>query len=174
MRPSLSQVPFLAAIVLILLYLGAIVLRKLWIQGHTTTVHRLSLGLLLAWICCVLVVTLPRIDSQPGPPAFQIIPFSGEDRSTTETLANVLMFSPGGMLLAILLRRLSAWRPTAIFSILFSLCIEIAQALMRGGRSADSTDVVLNTVGAVIGHVACMAWVKNWPKKTRTPMDLVH
>ena len=63
---------------------------------------------------------------------------------------NILLFVPLGAALAV--RGLAIGR-TAISAFALSAAVEISQLLYVSGRTASTDDLVLNTVGAVLGHV---------------------
>lgn len=70
----------------------------------------------------------------------------------TNLLANLLMFIPMGMALPVLFSKYfdKLWKIT-IFTIVLVLFIEIVQFLTFTG-SADIDDLILNTIGAIIGY----------------------
>jgi len=66
---------------------------------------------------------------------------------------NVLLFLPLGVMLPLVFRRLRIWQGLLI-AIALSSGIELAQYFTRAwgsNRSADVNDVILNSVGAIIG-----------------------
>ena len=64
---------------------------------------------------------------------------------------NMVMFIPGGIVLPIVYRKLdSFWKVTAAGAFI-SLCVEILQ-LPFPSRASDIDDLILNTLGAVIGY----------------------
>jgi glycopeptide antibiotics resistance protein len=67
-------------------------------------------------------------------------------------LGNILLFVPWGAALAFRWRRLS---PLALVAVTVALSgsIEIWQAVSRMGRMADVTDVLMNTLGGIVGYV---------------------
>lgn len=67
-----------------------------------------------------------------------------------EFSANIAMFVPLGFLVALLLAQ-RLWWLALIICPLFSVSIEITQALFLSARYATVSDVVSNSMGAVIG-----------------------
>ncbi len=64
---------------------------------------------------------------------------------------NILMFIPGGIILPVVYRQLdSFWKVTAA-GVIISLCIEILQ-LPFPCRASDIDDLILNTLGVMIGY----------------------
>lgn len=76
------------------------------------------------------------------------------------TLGNIIMFIPLGFLLPLALKKInSAWR-TLLAGFLFSVLIESIQYAERSAgvfRSVDIDDVILNTLGALIGWMILCA-----------------
>ncbi|WP_229853000.1 VanZ family protein [Streptomyces albospinus] len=73
---------------------------------------------------------------------------------TWDFFLNVLMFVPGGLLLASAgVRLLTA----AASGFLGSLAIETTQYLTASGRTADINDLLANTLGCVAGYVTAAA-----------------
>lgn len=67
-------------------------------------------------------------------------------------VGNAVMFVPTGIVLPIVYRSLNSfWKVTACGA-LISLCIEILQ-LPFASRASDVDDLILNTLGVVIGYV---------------------
>jgi len=94
---------------------------------------------------------------QRQPIPWSLIPFSGAGSWAWwwgDGIANLLMLVPLGVLLA--LRGLS-WRTVLVLSCLFSVLIETTQ-LMLPVRVTQSSDVILNTLGAALGAIAIQAW----------------
>ncbi|WP_052414230.1 VanZ family protein [Streptomyces decoyicus] len=86
-------------------------------------------------------------------------------------MLNVLMFAPGGLLLALLPVR---WYQAALFGFLGSLTIEVTQYLTRSGRSADINDLTNNTLGALIGFsctAAALALARHGSRIRGTTVD---
>jgi glycopeptide antibiotics resistance protein len=69
--------------------------------------------------------------------------------SLLEAAANVLLFVPFGAALG--LRGFSIGR-TARFGFVLSVAVESAQWLLVPGRTTSLDDVLLNTLGAMLGH----------------------
>jgi glycopeptide antibiotics resistance protein len=73
-----------------------------------------------------------------------------------QAVGNVLLFVPFGLLLPLTVARFRKFRSALVAGFLLSLTIEVLQlGLLLGrlmDRSADVDDVVLNTIGAVLGY----------------------
>ena len=66
---------------------------------------------------------------------------------------NVIAFMPFGFILPEVWDQLNRWYTITLLGFLFSLCIEVAQLVGRVG-SFDVDDLLLNTIGALIGYFA--------------------
>jgi glycopeptide antibiotics resistance protein len=72
-----------------------------------------------------------------------------------ETAANVLLFVPFGA--ALRLRGFGIGK-TALLGLLVSGAVEGAQLLLVSGRTTSVDDLLLNTVGAVVGSALVSRW----------------
>ncbi len=81
-------------------------------------------------------------------------------------VGNAVMFIPTGVVLPIVYRRLDCFWKVAAVGALISLCIEILQ-LPFASRASDVDDLILNTLGVVIGY-GIYAAVKRLKKKQHT------
>ncbi len=130
---------------------------------------------LLAYIACVLVVTLWPSPPDPGSNAWVLglldwahavgVP-EAFDLVTAEVVANVLMFVPLGLLLASSARTPRPWLAVAA-GLALSAAIETTQIALPG-RVPTVTDVVANTSGAAIGTAAVVA-VRAWRGRRTRP-----
>lgn len=77
-------------------------------------------------------------------------------------VANVLMFCPLGFCLPLLWRRWQRVYKVLPVAVLFPVCIEAVQLFI--GRSVDIDDVILNTLGIVLGYLAWALLCKLLPK----------
>lgn len=81
--------------------------------------------------------------------SLNLIPFAGG--ISREMIDNFVVFIPFGLLLGINLKQTDLWRKLAYISI-FSVAAEAIQFLFAIGRT-DITDVIMNTLGGLIGLV---------------------
>lgn len=79
-----------------------------------------------------------------------------------EMLGNVLLFVPFGMYLALLSPRLPWWKVTGLF-VGTSLFFEVTQYVLAIG-SSDTTDIVNNTAGGVLGWTIVVLLLRFWPR----------
>jgi glycopeptide antibiotics resistance protein len=78
------------------------------------------------------------------------------DYGHVEFAANIVMFVPLGVLIALLLPRWEWWL-APIIGLALSLAIEFGQALLLPERFATPFDVLANTTGATIGALLVTA-----------------
>lgn len=67
-----------------------------------------------------------------------------------QLLMNIVMVIPLGILLPIVFCSLRKWWKTGIAIVIFIVCIEALQYFI--GRSADIDDLIMNSVGGLIGY----------------------
>lgn len=90
--------------------------------------------------------------------------------------ANVVMFLPLGLLVALALPRWLLWFSPLLCASL-SLTIELCQALLLPHRFASILDVAANTSGAILGTLVAIIIVKRVRRRDRErrrAADLVH
>lgn len=88
-----------------------------------------------------------------------IIPFNfaketwimGERKKITQVIANVLMFVPLGVITPVAFPKTRSLWKTVIYMVSFSFLIEFIQYFI--GRSADIDDLMLNTLGGILGYL---------------------
>jgi VanZ family protein len=117
---------------------------------------------LVACVTATLVLTLSPIDDATE---IQLLPFSDvveallppvdPARLLTET-ANILLFVPLGAVLGLRGYRLGT---TAAIGLALSAAVEFAQLLLVSGRTTSVDDLLLNTLGAVLGSLALSRWL---------------
>ncbi len=82
-------------------------------------------------------------------------------------VANVLLFMPFGA--ALNMRGLSL-KKTALVGFALTACVEGAQLLFVSGRTTSVDDLLLNTLGAVLGHALLQSWA---PARKAPRSDLI-
>ncbi len=114
-------------------------------------------GMLLVfavYLCGVYSATgLPDASNFIFRPRLQLVPVLGVLKDTPQylmdSLLNILMMIPFGILAPLLWRKLRSVKRMAAAGFCFSLAIELMQ--MFSGRLTDVDDLITNTLGAVIG-----------------------
>lgn len=74
----------------------------------------------------------------------------GIRKQITQLIANILMFLPLGFIFPVAFKKARTFYKTTICMLLFSFLIEFIQYFI--GRSADIDDLILNTLGAMLGY----------------------
>ena len=96
-----------------------------------------------------------------------LIPFTwakgGATRIAAEVIPNILMFIPFGFFLPLVFGWAKKWYKAIGIALLFSLCVEVIQFFI--GRAADIDDVILNTLGGIIGYGIFSCFIKIKRKK---------
>jgi glycopeptide antibiotics resistance protein len=72
-------------------------------------------------------------------------------------LGNIVAFVPIGMIPAVARPRRAGARTAALFSLAFSAVIEAVQ-YATGRRTPDVDDLILNTIGGVLGYALVQPW----------------
>lgn len=153
----------------ILMSLGALLVYLWWYRDTVTTAYCFCSAFFISYITLLLgeVVGFPSISefrrvSETGQSLFNPdilwIPFDqGVDMST---FLNILAFIPLGILLTIMWETFNHFAPILILGVLFSLIIEAGQ-LFTLYRYSDINDVIMNTIGVLIGWVIAK-WSLTW------------
>ena len=141
-------------------------------KGHT--VHKVALGVYAACLAGMLVLVLfPAYMLRPFGFTFDrvnLIPLRSIRSLFTnpkEVLRNLLLFMPFGFF-SVLHDRAKAGR--RLLNVLWktaltSVCMEALQACI--GRVPDIDDVIINTMGGMIGGLACVIWYKTKLDRTQ-------
>jgi glycopeptide antibiotics resistance protein len=92
------------------------------------------------------------VASTPWSSHLAVVPF--EDYELADAVMNIVVFVPVGILVPLLLARISWWRAVAAAAA-FSLAIEVTQYvtahLLGGGHIADVNDLIFNVLGGAVG-----------------------
>ncbi|MGO4592264.1 VanZ family protein [Leifsonia sp. 2TAF2] len=111
--------------------------------------------------------------SGEGVRAVKLVPFVASEgfggSRPSEMLANLLLFVPFGIHLAVLAPRWRVWTVAAVAA-LASCALEATQYVLAVG-SSDVTDVIVNTAGAVCGFIA-LSWMRAASRGRAVPVLL--
>ncbi len=123
-------------------------------------------GLFVLYLCEMFdVVGIPAAQYIRWEPNISLIPFSDETHWLgVQRVLNTVMFAPFGFLLPVLWRGCRKWSVTTLAGFLLSLTIEILQ--MFCFRATDVDDLLMNTLGALLGYF--LAWIffhKKWARE---------
>ncbi|AJC52992.1 MULTISPECIES: VanZ family protein [Streptomyces] len=119
------------------------------------TSHRVCSALGWLWVAGVVGLTFGTRSGGGQAMNLRLLDLSNP-ADTWDFFLNVLMFLPGGLLLAS--AGVSLLTATTV-GFLGSLAIETTQYLTASGRTADVNDLLANTLGCVAGY-ACAAAVR--------------
>lgn len=81
-------------------------------------------------------------------------------------VGNIVAFSPFGFMLPILNSKKRGILYVTLVSLEFSLFIELMQLITKVG-SYDVDDMILNTLGGILGHIAYRVCYNIWKRRTR-------
>ena len=95
-----------------------------------------------------------------------------EPKKIAQTAANVVMFVPLGFMMPVAFRRMRSFGKTVLSLALFSFAIEFTQYFT--GRSADIDDLILNTLGGVLGYLIFFVVSRLFWKKPPRRADCTH
>ena len=105
----------------------------------------------------------------------KLIPFASGDgygaSAPFEVIANLLIFVPFGVYLAMLVRSWPAWKLTLVIAAA-SVSLEIAQFVLASG-SSDITDVVVNSAGGVLGIALIAIARRGFPTRAGSVIAIV-
>lgn len=140
---------FYALFALLLVGLSVFGVIRAWMR--TALPPQVAIGTLTAWLAALLFMTLRPAGSAVR---LNLVPdLGGADFSAFDTLANVAVFVPLGLILVAAHGKLLA----AIgLGAAVSLGVEVTQYLVDVGRAADINDLITNTAGAALG------WAIGW------------
>lgn len=140
----------------------------------------MPMALLILYTIFIGLVTLTpnQLDTGPGSFIAWLLEFLASHRATAwidyyvlEKLANVGMFIPFGLLMALQCGR-SRWWVGWVTGIAFTCVIEGTQAtLLSPTRFGTISDLVTNSLGAGIGAVAGLVAMTLWPGHDDVPVD---
>jgi len=106
-----------------------------------------------------LFVGMPTLQFMRFDLSLTLTPFLPMIADFKNTILNIILFIPLGIMLPFLWKKYNTLSETLIFGISMSLAIELLQILTY--RATDINDLIANTIGAVLGHfvfraISCM------------------
>ncbi|MFJ3310651.1 VanZ family protein [Streptomyces sp. NPDC086549] len=127
---------------------GSHAVTRLLTAGYTAAVLALT-------VFPIVVTTGKYADMQPWTSQVNYVPMLSPDPSIA---ANVLLTVPLGMLLPLMSAKAGSLARVTVVAAAVSLSIELTQLLMfimcHNARSADVTDLIVNTLGGMVGYLA--------------------
>ena len=109
-----------------------------------------------------VLVGLPNITYIRAELNLNLIPFLGFADDWKNSILNVLLFVPLGMMLPILWGKFRSLKNTTLFGFLTSFTIEVLQIFTF--RATDVNDLITNTLGTFWGFLCTMFLQKKFPK----------
>ena len=122
----------------------------------------------IALACSIGAILMVTLTPEPGAEnELQLVPFIHLGGSASETTrdvlgniaGNTLLFVPLGAALCVLGLRI---RTTILAASGLAALVEAAQLLVPG-RTTSVDDLLLNTLGALLGHLLVAAWLRSRP-----------
>jgi hypothetical protein len=135
----------------------------------------LDVGVVLAVLPVLYLVAVPiygldRSMSSLAPGAEMSKVFQGGTSgmsAVAQVAGNLILFLPLGALVPLRVRRLCSVAKVLLAAMLLSVAVETAQWVLQVGRVSATDDVILNTVGAVVG-----AWItRRWWRQPTPAID---
>jgi glycopeptide antibiotics resistance protein len=133
-----------------------------------------------AWLVATVAFTLRAANPLPGqvvtdnPWPFTTIRIYLDNLDSafwvSQAVGNVLLMLPIGLLGPLALPLLDRWWRVALLAATLSSCIELAQLLVPD-RSADVDDVLLNTLGALLGYALLRLLHLPGPRRPLAPSE---
>ncbi|WP_399549573.1 VanZ family protein [uncultured Clostridium sp.] len=99
-----------------------------------------------------------------------LVPFSSSPESMMPYVLNIIMTIPLGFLLPLIWKQFRTIKKVALSGFLLSLCIELSQ-LFTQSRTTTTDDLIMNTLGAIIGYFIFKAFFHIILKKNSNEKD---
>ena len=129
-------------------------LNKVRFQNSKETIGYYTFAVYLSAV--YLFVGMPTLQFIRFELSLTLIPFLPMLTDVKNTVLNVALFIPLGVLLPFLWKRYNTLKSTALFGLVLSLSIELLQIFTY--RATDINDIIANTLGTVLGYfLFCMA-----------------
>jgi len=119
------------------------------LKKNISVIHYVLGYVFILYLHLALKITI-RISHPVFHPDINILPF--KDGFGIENLLNIVLFMPLGCLLPTLWEKYRTFQSTLYYGLLFSLFIETGQ-LFVGNRATDINDLIMNTIGTIVGWV---------------------
>lgn len=148
------------------IYAGAFILPIEWIVDrvyfHCT--KRLPLYFIFSlYLSAVFVVTgLPTIKSFHFYPNINCVPFADIREDLLNTIFNIALFIPLGVMLPAIWKGFRRITATGLFGLCLSAAIEVLQLFTF--RATDVNDVITNLTGTMLGYLLVIMVPKNTPE----------
>ncbi|WP_454055453.1 VanZ family protein [Clostridium sp. Marseille-Q7071] len=148
-------------------------------EGSVSRKHFLGVFIFLVYLAAVYGVTgigtiwdVQRFvtTSTSGFDRIYLVPFSSSPESMMPYVLNIIMTIPLGFLLPLIWKQFRTIKKVALSGFLLSLSIELSQ-LFTQSRTTTTDDLIMNTLGAIIGYFIFKAFFHIILKKNSTEKD---
>lgn len=112
-----------------------------------------------------LFVGMPTLQFMRFDISLTLIPFLPIVADCKNTILNIILFIPLGIMLPFLWKRYHTYRAMLFFGLTMSLAIELLQILTY--RTTDINDIIANTAGAVLGYFVFRTISRIFPPVTK-------
>ena len=126
-----------------------VVLNKVYFHNNQRSLLYLIFATYLASI--YLIVGLPTIQFIRFELSLTLIPFLPMLSDLKNTMLNILLFVPLGVMLPFLWKKYKSLTTTLLFGFFLSLSIELLQIFTY--RATDINDIITNTIGTLLGYL---------------------
>ena len=145
---------------------GALILLPVYLILNKTCFHNTRKSILYYLFSCYLsvvyvLVGLPNVIYIRPEMNLNLIPLAGILNDWKNSLLNILLFIPLGVMLPLLWNKFRMLKNTVLFGFGISLAIELLQMLTF--RTTDINDLITNTFGAFLGFFCAKIFLKRLP-----------
>ena len=135
--------------------ISAIVLIPVFVLLNRTMFHNIRKTILYfvfaVYLAAVyLFVGMPTLQFMRFEVSLTLIPFLPMVADFKNTILNIILFVPLGIMLPFLWKKYNTLKATAVFGFMMSLSIELLQLFTY--RATDINDLIANTLGTVLGY----------------------
>lgn len=142
---------------------GALILIPVYWMLNSAYFHNSRKSFFYFLFSCYLsvvyvLVGLPNVTYIRPEVNLNLIPIAGMIDDWKNSILNVLLFVPLGVMLPLLWNKFRNAKSTVLFGFLMSLAIEVFQILTF--RATDVNDLITNTLGAYFGFLCAKLWLR--------------
>lgn len=156
-------------------------------RKHTKIISMYNAALILFGTAMLVVFSLTGVSPMSGfhtdirIEQISLIPFAGIKKilmggdmlfALINIAGNILMFGPLGFFIPLLYPKLGRFKATVLYGFLVSLLIECTQLFLC--RETDIDDLILNTIGVILGYAVYIAFKKLIPIFAQKLYDEAH
>lgn len=124
------------------------VLNRTTFHNRTKTALYFAFAIYLAAV--YLFVGMPTLQFMRFDVSITLMPFLPMIADFKNTILNIILFVPMGIMLPFMWKRYNTLKATAVFGVMMSLSIELLQLFTF--RATDINDLIANTLGTLFGY----------------------